>query len=192
MIGYPNLKRSKVKEIKVLNNAIKGMSLEKEINDSNEYYKQIKKALIYKKPTPIQVVKVDYPNRSSAKISEAYYQIPSTTDYNGIYRKTYIDFEAKETISKSSFPFKNIHLHQIEHLRNVSELGGIAFIMIKFVSYNETYLIDALIAEKLYKNNKSISYLKVKEIGILIKESLTPRLKYLDVVDQIYFKEDLK
>ncbi|MEG1066528.1 MAG: Holliday junction resolvase RecU [Erysipelotrichaceae bacterium] len=192
MIGYPNLKRNKVKEIKVVNNAIKGMSLEKEINESNEYYKQIKKALIYKKPTPIQVVKVDYPKRSGAKISEAYYQIPSTTDYNGIYRKNYIDFEAKETISKSSFPFKNIHLHQIEHLRNVSELGGIAFIMIKFISYNETYLIDALLAEKLYKNSKSISYLKIKEIGILIKEGLTPRLKYLDVVDQIYFKEDLK
>ena len=34
-------------------------------------------------------MKVDYPNRSHAKIVEAYYQTPSTTDYNGIYRGKY-------------------------------------------------------------------------------------------------------
>ena len=83
----------------------RGMSLEEDINDSNAYYRACDRALIHKKPTPIQVVKVDYPARCAAKITEAYYKTPSTTDYNGVYRGKAIDFEAKETKSKTSFPF---------------------------------------------------------------------------------------
>ena len=33
----------------------RGMTLEGELNDSNEYYRAIGKAYIYKKPTPIQI-----------------------------------------------------------------------------------------------------------------------------------------
>ena len=61
-----------------------GMELEKQINEANEYYRENEIALIYKKPTPVQIVRVNYPKRSRAKIIEAYYKTPSTTDYNGI------------------------------------------------------------------------------------------------------------
>ena len=70
----------------------RGMRLENDINDSNKYYRELDKALIYKKPTPVQVVHVDYPKRQRAKITEAYYKTPSTTDYNGVYRGKYIVF----------------------------------------------------------------------------------------------------
>ena len=61
------------------------MSSENEINTANEYYRLIDKAIIYKKPTPIKIVKVDYPSRDKAVIKEAYFTVPSPTDYNGIW-----------------------------------------------------------------------------------------------------------
>ena len=86
----------------------RGMRFEEAINESNEYYLARQIAVIHKKPTPIQIVKVDYPRRSAAVIKEAYFTQASTTDYNGVYRGFYLDFEAKETKNKTSFPFKKL------------------------------------------------------------------------------------
>ena len=47
--------------------ANRGMTFEKMINESNQYYLSRGLAVIHKKPTPIQIVKVDYPRRSRAK-----------------------------------------------------------------------------------------------------------------------------
>ena len=121
----------------------RGMSLEADINDSNEYYLISDIAVIYKKPTPITVNKVNYPNRKDAIITEARYKTPSTTDYNGIYKGKYIDFEAKETKSKTSFPLSNIHNHQIEHLKQIVKHGGIGFLIVRFTSLDETYYLNS-------------------------------------------------
>lgn len=77
----------------------RGQTLEQDIDETNEYYLLKGLAVIHKKPTPIQIVKVDYPKRSAATIREACFKTPSTTDYKGIY----IDFEAKETKNKHHF-----------------------------------------------------------------------------------------
>ena len=82
------------------------MRFEEAINESNEYYLNKQIAVIHKKPTPIQIVKVDYPKRSAATIKEAYFKEASTTDYNGVYQGYYLDFEAKATQNKTSFPLK--------------------------------------------------------------------------------------
>lgn len=51
----------KIKNInKEINYKNRGMTLENDINKTNEYYREIEKAYIYKKPTPIKIVKVDY------------------------------------------------------------------------------------------------------------------------------------
>lgn len=170
----------------------RGMSLENDINDSNAYYRECNLALIYKKPTPIQVVHVDYPRRQRAKITEAYYKTPSTTDYNGVYRGKYIDFEAKETKNKTSFPLLMIHPHQIKHLKKVIFHGGIGFFIIRFNAHQETFLIDAkLLIDKIETVDKSsIPYSWFCTHGILIQEGLYPRLAYLKAIDTLYFKED--
>ena len=167
------------------------MSLEEDITLSNQYYLSHDIAVIYKKPTPIQIVKVNYPRREAAKIVEAYYKTPSTTDYNGLYRGKYVDFEAKETKVKT-FPFANISKHQIDHLQKIINHGGIAFVIIAFTSLNEVYLIDAshIINDYYHSQRKSITYEKIKNLGHLIPQGYQPRLDYLKVVDDWYFKED--
>ena len=72
--------------------ANRGMGLENDISLSNEFYLNNDIAVIYKKPTPITIAKVDYPSRLEAVIKEGYFKTPSTTDYNGIYKGKYIDF----------------------------------------------------------------------------------------------------
>ena len=187
-INYPNKKETiKTKVYKTY-----GMLFESALNMSNEYYRQNDIAYIYKKPTPIQVVKVDYPARSKAKITEAYYRTPSTTDYNGIYNGKYIDFEAKETESPS-FSFTHIFPHQIEHLINIKRHGGIAFVIIYFKKYNDIVIIDIDEFNKLYLASinegarKSIEYKKALEIGKIVPIGYAPVYNYLKTIDEMYF-----
>lgn len=170
-----------------------GINFEELINKSNQYYLDNNIAVIYKKPTPIRITKVDYPSRNKAKITEAFYQIPSTTDYNGIYKGKYIDFEAKSCNGKS-FPFTNIYTHQIKHLERIINHGGIAFLLIMFNDYKEVYLLDGKILVELYNKSlngerKSIAYSYFKENAELIEISYLPTINYLKAVNKIYFGE---
>lgn len=161
-----------------------GMMFENALNLSNEYYLNKGIANIHKKPTPIQVVKVDYPKRSASKIVEAYYKTPSTTDYNGIYRGKYIDYEAKETI-KNLFPFKHIFPHQVEHLVSINKLGGIAFVIIYFRSFNEVFIFDIEIFNELYTKGEkqSINHDDALKYGLKVPLGYRPLIDYLKVVD---------
>ncbi len=189
-MNYPNgikKENSQEKNQKEINYKNRGMTLESELNSSNEYYREIDKAYIYKKPTPIKIVKVDYPSRDKAVIKEAYFTIPSTTDYNGIYKGKYIDFEAKETKSKSSFSLANIHPHQIKHLENINRHGGIAFLIVRFTTLNNTYILseDKLIDFLKEKERKSIPIEYFKKNAYLIKDSYMPTIDYLKIVDEL-------
>ena len=170
----------------ILNAGNRGMSFEEDINLSNDYYNEKNICLITKRPTPINIVKVDY--TQGAKITSAYFEKQSTTDYNGIYKGRYIDFEAKNTKNKTSFPLANIPMQQIEHLKRVLLHGGIAFFLIQFESLGEVYLLDAsyVIEYYLHGERKSIPYEIFKKEGILIEQGLRPRLKYIDAVDKKY------
>ncbi|SJZ78925.1 Holliday junction resolvase RecU [Anaerorhabdus furcosa] len=187
MINYPNGKKQKNTTDKTLSATNRGMTLENDINLSNDFYLEVEKANIHKKPTPVQIVTVDYPKRSAAKISEAYFKVPSTTDYNGVYKGKAIDFEAKECSSKTSFPFSSIHPHQIKHLKSVLSHGAIAFVIIRFSKYNETYFVEAHKVIEAYSGEKrSLPYDWFKQEAILIPTGLCPRVDYLKVIDQLY------
>ena len=192
-MNYPNGIK---KNLSINNNLIhtninygnRGMTLEGELNLTNEYYREIDKAYIYKKPTPIKITKVDYPSRDKAVIKEAFFTIPSTTDYNGIYNGKYIDFEAKETASKTAFTLQNIHPHQIKHIENIYKQKGIVFSIIRFTTLNETYLLrakeflDFISKEK----RKSIPIQYFREKAHIIKDGYKPRIDYLKVIDTFY------
>lgn len=192
-MNYPNgIKKVKQDEISKetlnqMNHKNRGMTLENDINSSNEYYREIDKAYIYKKPTPIKITKVDYPSRDKAIIKEAFFTVPSTTDYNGLYKGKYIDFEAKETKSKTSFTLSNIHKHQIKHLKNISRHKGIAFLIVRFTTLNKTYLLRAEDFIEFTDNNerKSIPIEYFEKKGYLLKDGYIPRIDYLKVIDNI-------
>lgn len=186
---YPSGTKHKMTDNKNnINYANRGMSLEKELNATNQYYREIDKAFIYKKPTPIKITKVSYPSRCEAIIKEAFFESPSTLDYNGLYKGCYIDFDAKETRTSTSFPLSNIHPHQIKHIKNIVIHGGICFLIIRFVKLNETYLLkgEDFIDFITSNTRKSIPFTYFKEKAYLIKDTYLPSVDYLKIVDQIY------
>jgi len=182
-MNYPTGLR-KVKN-NIINYGNRGMTLEEDLNITNQYYLDNDIAVIYKKPTPITINHVDYPNRADAVITNAKFKIPSTTDYNGIYKGKYIDFEAKETANKNSFPLANIHAHQIEHLRKIDKHGGIGFIIVRFSSLDRIFLLNS---KELFNfldtyDRKSIPLEYFISNGKEIKISLRPRIDYLKYIE---------
>ena len=189
-MNYPNgIKRLNNKNICYGN---RGMILESDLNESNNFYLINNVAIIHKKPTSITIKKVEYPSKCEAIIKEGYFKTPSTTDYNGIYKGKYIDFEAKETKNKSFFPLNNIHNHQIKHLRLIIEHGGIGFIIVRFSVLDETYYLGGNDLLDFLKNEdrKSIPISYFKSNGFLIKTKFNPRVDYLEIVNNIYFGGD--
>ena len=168
--------------------ANRGMMLERDINQSNKYYLDHNIALIYKKPTPIKVVKVEYPKNV---IKEAYFNEPSTLDYNGIYKGKYLEFDAKETQSNTSFPIATIHKHQLEHMKRVIYFGGITFLIVRFTKINETYI---LLGRELFNfiesnDRKSIPIDYFRKNVFLVELKYIPRLDYISIIDKIMVKD---
>ena len=185
LIKYPN-NIVKTSNKKVKNYGNRGMTLESEINSTNEYYLLHDIAVVHKKPTPVTVVK-----QVNQKIVDAYFKVASTTDYNGIYKGKYIDFEAKETKNTTSFPISNIHKHQLEHLKRIDEHGGIAFLIVRFTKLNLTYFITYKNFEKSLEGKKSVSLSKFKELGNIIEDKYNPRVDYLKVIDKYLEGENI-
>ena len=186
-MNYPNSTKKYVKSN--ISTSNRGMSLEEDINLSSDTYIFQELAIVHKKPTPITIVNVDYPKRSAAKITEAYFKIPSTTDYNGIYKGKYLDFEAKECGLKTSFPFSFIHPHQIKHLKQVLKQGAIAFLIIRMNAYEKDYLIKADDFINYYENTdrKSLPYDWIKEKGYEIyRKGLSIPCDYLSSMQKAF------
>jgi len=182
---YPNNIKKKNKTFVSYSN--RGMCLEDSINNINDYYINNDIALIYKKPTPIGIVDVDY-EYSQKIIKKAYFKEPSTLDYNGLYKGKYIEFEAKETKSKTSFPLANIHEHQINHIRNILKHNGIVFLII-FIN-NNNYLLKGIDFINYIDNTtrKSIELSYIEKNGYLIKETING-LDYINIVDKVFLEE---
>lgn len=194
MIRYPagqgpnkTLSFKRLKPAKTTQYGSRGMSFEEMLNQSNAYYLNRNLAVIHKKPTPVQIVKVDYPKRSAAKITEAYFRQASTTDYNGVYQGRYLDFEAKETKNKSSFPLSNLHDHQVEHMKACHDQGGLVFILVYFSKMQTIYLLpfpdlNNFIQEK---SKQSIPYAYFEKNAYLCPQGQFPiSVDYLSALDQ--------
>src|SRR5690625_540303 len=193
-MNYPNGMRKNRNHIQTtMRYSNRVMTLEEDINLTNQFYLDNNQAIIHKKPTPVQIVRVNYPKRSAAVITEGYFKQPSTTDYNGLYQQKYIDFEVKETKNKTSFPLANFHEHQVDHMKSVVNHGGICFIIIRFTVHDETYLLKiedflSFWYNQLNGGRKSIPYDFIQKNGYLIPFKYQARVDYLEIVDKLYFE----
>ncbi|KFL43785.1 Holliday junction resolvase [Lysinibacillus sp. BF-4] len=201
MIRYPNGKRYSAKPSvqapKKVSYGNRGQSLEDDLNETNLYYAAHDIAVIHKKPVPVQIVKVDYPMRSAAVIREAYFRTPSTTDYNGIWQGKYIDFEAKETKNKTSFPLNNIHEHQMQHMAAVQRHGGIVFFIIRFSTLERTYVVPLQLVVPYWqalKNDgrKSIPLKEFEQHAHLLATDYMPRIDYVSCLPSLESEETTK
>jgi recombination protein U len=165
----------------------RGMSLEHEINLTLDYYRDKQLALMQKRTTPINVVSVDY--SKGAVITKAYFEKQSSTDYNGVYRGRYVDFEAKSTISKTSFPLANISSHQLQHLDQVLQQKGIGFFIFELQALDRIYLVEAskIIHFMRIEKRQSIPFIWLESHGHLIPLAVAPRLHFLPILDQLFF-----
>jgi recombination protein U len=185
-INQPKLKQQ-LKKLAINSFKNRGMDFEKEINLTNQFYVETKRAVITKRPTPINVVKVDY--QRGAKITHAYFEKQSTTDYNGIYRGKYLDFEAKSTQSNTALAIANITIHQRLHLQRVIDQGGIAFLLISFSKRDEVYALKAIDFLKFIEqeSRQSLPYAWIKIKGKRIVVEFQPRIDYLAAIDEWFF-----
>lgn len=194
MINYPNKKSISIDENKETHSN-RGMNFERLINISNEYYITNDIGIIHKKPTPIKVVKVNYQKNQFYSnrhcITEAYYEMASTTDYNGIYKGHHIDFEAKQTKYMTFNVGSNLKQHQLEHLNNVCKHGGIGFILVCFIKVNEIFLVtyDKIVSYCNEKTKSIIPYEFFKKEAYVINSSYLIPVDYMPIVDLIINKE---
>jgi len=197
MIKYPKgvsinknateIKAKKYKRNSSNNYANMGMNLESDVIKSCNYFLTQKMAVIYKRPTPIRITKMD--KNHPGRISEAFFAEKSTTDFVGVYRSKYIDFECKETAT-DTLEFHKIRPQQITHLNSVKELGGIGFFMVSFTKRNEVYILDASYVIERVLNEKSHQGYKREffiEHGYLLEQGYIPRLEILKALDKAYF-----
>ena len=79
-IKYPNA-ISTINTMHQKSYSSRGMRLENDINDSNKYYRELDRALIYKKPTPVQVV---------AEYIHHFYQLPRCFHCDDLHWRIYV------------------------------------------------------------------------------------------------------
>lgn len=187
MIQYPGSKKQYQKKVISGVTSRRGMSLEEDLNQTNAYYLIKKIAVIHKKPTPIQIVNVDYPSRNKAKITEAYFRQASTTDFQGVWQGYAIDFEAKETKNKTLFPLAALHKHQIEHIKMVHEQKAIAFLIIRFVAFDETFIVfaDDLLKYIEDPQIRSLPLKWIREVGHRVDSNYQLPCDYLKTLSSV-------
>ena len=129
---------------------LRGSAFEELVSLTNQLYRQHGLALIQKIPTPITPIEVDNQKHT---ITKAYFEAKSTVDYIGVAQGIPICFDAKETQYKS-LPLKNIHPHQVDFMESFIKQEGIAFLLVNFKTFSETYFLPWDQFKKCYSRSK--------------------------------------
>ena len=92
------------------------------------------------------------------------------------------------------FALNNIHAHQVEHMKNTYLQKGIVFLMIRFKTLDEVYILPYSKFEFFWERytqeiKKSITVEEIRKNGYHIPYQYQPRLNYLKAVDKLILDE---
>jgi len=170
----------------------RGDALEDLILLSNEYYRKHKLGRIDKVSTPIKVVEIN----KEGLICKGFFEKRSTVDFHGLVQGLGIVFDAKETNLKS-IPLSNIHEHQMEYMKDITEQGGMAFLIVHFKFCDAYFLLpyedlEVYFSESRQGARKSIPY-KAMDDRFKIHRASNGILNYLPLLNvYLDYKKELK
>lgn len=138
--------------------ANRGMQLEAEVESSNLSYYLKGIAIIQKVATPFKPIR-DKDGNMRRLVPEK----KSTVDFIGCLNGRGLAFDAKETNERASFPLANVKEHQAVFLEKYRNCGGHAFLLVRFVKHQETFILSSIQLSTWWKEaafggRKSIPY----------------------------------
>lgn len=159
---------------------LRGSVFEDMINRTISDYRIKNLALIQKIPTPIVPTKMD----KEGHITLAYFDKKSTVDYIGVVQEIPVCFDVKEC-KTDKFPIRNVHMHQVEFMREWEEQGGISFLFIFFSNKSLCYYMRYKELYMYYSHKKDFNIEELDENYFIdangkIKIDFLPKLQ-LDI-----------
>ena len=130
---------------------MRGSLFEELIEMTNQLYRQKGLALVQKVPTPITPIAVD---NKAHTITQAYFEKKSTVDFIGAAQGFPICFDAKET-RQQNLPLRNIHDHQLAFMEDFRRQGGIAFLLVHFITKDEIFLLPGEAIQRAKSTEKA-------------------------------------
>lgn len=162
------------------NFANRGLKFEALIQAKCDELKEQGIALISKVPTEWKVIRNGFKIISAFPVSESKF-----VDFVGVHNGIAVAIEAKETKEEKRFPFSNIKSSQIEFLKRWEQLGGKGYYLIRFLSYDEVFLVDSKVMHDCIENigRKSAPYQWFKETDSVIRID-SKDLNFIDFINE--------
>ena len=157
----------------------RGKDLEALVIQSNHVYRMRQEAVIHQAHAEVKTIR-----GRKGQIVNAFHKGKAGLDFYGIADGKYVTFDTKQTANKTSFPLGNIEHHQYNTVVETDKAGGIAFLLVRFSYWGETYYLSA---EQLrhwwtQKERKSIPYQWFQDNCKVVRSQSAAALDWLSVV----------
>lgn len=163
--------------------ANRGMKLEKLINQTNVIYSKNGIAAIKKVPTNVKII-----SNKMGKVT-GFTQKGELCDYVGVYKGRAVHFDAKETKGKS-LPLDNIHLGQLQTLKEWHLNGAYCFVLVWFSDLDLYYVLELPYVIEAFDRygsgvhgSKSIPLKTFEKYGKKIDKEVELGLNYIKVME---------
>ena len=152
----------------------RGKDLEALVIQSNHVYRMRQEAVIHQAHAEVKTIKGMRP----------FYKSKAGLDFYGVYDGKYVTFDSKQTASKTSYPLDKIKHHQYNTVIETDKAGGIAFLLVRFSYWGETYYLSAEQLKHWWtqKERKSIPYQWFVDNCKVVRSQSAAALDWLSVV----------